>query len=215
MMTTDTVPKTASASVGEATIVGVAKGVGMIEPDMATLLTYVVTDAAVAVDDLRRHLRPGGGVDLQLPEHRHRHVDERHRPGAGERAGRPGRPRRARGRAPRRRASTWCSRSPVTAKGRRSCSRSPSTAAPTPSRPSGWPSSIVNSPLVKTAVHGCDPNWGRVAMAIGKAWEYPDIDPERTTIRFGAVEVFPRPLDDADLAGARSRDGAPTTSRST
>ena len=35
---------------------------------------------------------------------------------------------------------------------------------------------IVNSPLVKTAVHGADPNWGRVAMAIGKCSDDPDID---------------------------------------
>ena len=35
---------------------------------------------------------------------------------------------------------------------------------------------IVNSPLVKTAVHGADPNWGRVAMAIGKCEDDTDID---------------------------------------
>jgi len=46
-MTTDTVPKLASVRVGDATLLGVAKGSGMIEPDMATLLGYVVTDAAV------------------------------------------------------------------------------------------------------------------------------------------------------------------------
>ena len=38
---------------------------------------------------------------------------------------------------------------------------------------------IVNSPLVKTAVHGADPNWGRVAMAIGKCQDDTDIDQER------------------------------------
>lgn len=50
---------------------------------------------------------------------------------------------------------------------------------------------ILNSPLVKTAVHGADPNWGRVAMAIGKCSEDTDIDPERVTIRFGGIEVYP------------------------
>ena len=44
---------------------------------------------------------------------------------------------------------------------------------------------IVNSPLVKTAVHGADPNWGRVAMAIGKCSDDTDIDQERVVIRFG------------------------------
>ncbi|HMC40491.1 MAG TPA: bifunctional ornithine acetyltransferase/N-acetylglutamate synthase, partial [Acidimicrobiales bacterium] len=50
---------------------------------------------------------------------------------------------------------------------------------------------IVNSPLVKTAVHGADPNWGRVAMAIGKCHEETDIDPEQVVIRFGEVQAYP------------------------
>ncbi len=58
---------------------------------------------------------------------------------------------------------------------------------------------IVNSPLVKTAVHGADPNWGRVAMAIGKCSEDDDIDQERVVIRFGSQELYPRPVDDDDL----------------
>ena len=51
-MTTDTVPKIAEASVGAARIVGVAKGVGMIEPNMATMITMLFTDADVGADDL-------------------------------------------------------------------------------------------------------------------------------------------------------------------
>src|SRR5262249_20770878 len=52
MMTTDTRPKVAEATVGPARIVGVAKGVGMIEPDMATLIALFFTDAAIDADDL-------------------------------------------------------------------------------------------------------------------------------------------------------------------
>ena len=48
---------------------------------------------------------------------------------------------------------------------------------------------IVNSPLVKTAVHGADPNWGRVAMAVGKCSQYTDIDQDKVIIRFGDQEV--------------------------
>ena len=58
----------------------------------------------------------------------------------------------------------------------------------------------MNSPLVKTAVHGADPNWGRVAMAIGKCSDDTDIDQDRVVIRFGAVEVYPHVLDDEALA---------------
>ncbi len=59
---------------------------------------------------------------------------------------------------------------------------------------------IVNSPLVKTAVHGADPNWGRVAMAIGKCSDDTDIVEDRVVIRFGAQEVFPGRVDADGLA---------------
>ena len=60
---------------------------------------------------------------------------------------------------------------------------------------------IVNSPLVKTAVHGADPNWGRVAMAVGKCSQYSDIQQQNVVIRFGTQEVYPTRVDDAGLAG--------------
>src|SRR2546421_6117237 len=50
--------------------------------------------------------------------------------------------------------------------------------------------SIVNSPLVKTAIFGADPNWGRVAMAIGKCSEQVDIVPEKVSIAFGDLLVY-------------------------
>ncbi|MFM7044647.1 MAG: bifunctional ornithine acetyltransferase/N-acetylglutamate synthase, partial [Ilumatobacteraceae bacterium] len=59
---------------------------------------------------------------------------------------------------------------------------------------------IVNSPLVKTAVHGADPNWGRVAMAVGKSTTADEVDQAAVVIRFGSLEVYPTPLDDAGLA---------------
>jgi glutamate N-acetyltransferase/amino-acid N-acetyltransferase len=58
---------------------------------------------------------------------------------------------------------------------------------------------IVNSPLVKTAVHGADPNWGRVAMAIGKCSDETDIDQDRVAIRFGDTEVYPNQVDAVGL----------------
>ena len=91
MMTTDTVPKTAVQRAGPARVVGMAKGVGMIEPDMATMLAFVLTDAAVDAADLAPSC--GGGPcrrHVQLPEHRHRHLHLRHRRGAGQRGGRAG-----------------------------------------------------------------------------------------------------------------------------
>ena len=57
IMTTDTHPKALSASVGDATITWVAKGSGMIEPNMATMLSYIFTDAAFDAPTLDRLLR--------------------------------------------------------------------------------------------------------------------------------------------------------------
>jgi glutamate N-acetyltransferase/amino-acid N-acetyltransferase len=59
---------------------------------------------------------------------------------------------------------------------------------------------IVNSPLVKTAVHGADPHWGRVAMAVGKCSDDTDIVQEQVVIRFGDTEVYPNSLDVAGLS---------------
>jgi glutamate N-acetyltransferase/amino-acid N-acetyltransferase len=47
--------------------------------------------------------------------------------------------------------------------------------------------SIANSPLVKTAIAGSDPNWGRVVMAVGKAGEAADRD--RLSIWYGDIQV--------------------------
>jgi hypothetical protein len=120
IMTTDTHPKALSASVGDATITWVAKGSGMIEPNMATMLSYIFTDAAFDAATLDRLLRDGGRDLVQHAErgHRHEHVghlrDPRQRARRrGERGGLPRdahrrlrahdrdpRPRWRRGRAP-------------------------------------------------------------------------------------------------------------------
>ena len=50
--------------------------------------------------------------------------------------------------------------------------------------------SIANSPLVKTAVAGSDPNWGRIVMAVGKAGEKADRD--RLTIAIGGIPIAER-----------------------
>lgn len=60
---------------------------------------------------------------------------------------------------------------------------------------------IVNSPLVKTAIFGADPNWGRVTMAIGKCDEQQDIMPEKVSIAFGNILVYDgRSLGEDNLA---------------
>ncbi|MGE7998449.1 bifunctional ornithine acetyltransferase/N-acetylglutamate synthase [Lysinibacillus sp. NPDC093190] len=60
--------------------------------------------------------------------------------------------------------------------------------------------SIVNSPLVKTAIFGRDPNWGRIAMAIGKCEDELDLNPENISIYFGETLIYKgKPIDSDNL----------------
>ena len=197
-MTTDTVPKTASAAVGEATIVGVAKGVGMIEPDMATLLTYFVTDAAVRPDDLRAVF---GRVVASTFNCLSIDTDTSTSDSALLLANGLAGPVDVGDFETALHAVALDLVKQIARDGEGATKLIEVTVdhAADAVQAKRVAKLVVNSPLVKTAVHGSDPNWGRVAMAIGKAWEYPDIDPDRTSIRFGAVEVYPRTLDDGDL----------------
>lgn len=199
IMTTDTVHKIAEATIvgSTARVVGVAKGVGMIEPNMATLITMMFTDAkiepkkldtifrrvmdrtfnCVSVDtdtstsDTAIILASGaaGGVDETAFESALRDVAL----SLTKQVARDGEG-----------AETLIE---VTVDNARDAEQAKRVAK-----------SIVNSPLVKTAVHGADPNWGRVAMAVGKCNDT-DIDPERVVIRFGEQEVYPRQVDAAGL----------------
>ena len=66
---------------------------------------------------------------------------------------------------------------------------------------------IANSPLVKTAVHGADPNWGRIVAAAGRSGVTFDID--RATVHVGGILLFENglPHDDAAPAGGRAPEG--------
>src|SRR5262249_36556073 len=66
IMTTDTYAKALSVSVGDATITWVAKGSGMIEPNMATMLAYIFTDAAIESHDLDTLLREAVHVSFNM-----------------------------------------------------------------------------------------------------------------------------------------------------
>ena len=96
-MTTDTYPKVAGATAMlggvEVTINGMAKGAGMIAPDMATLLSYVFTDAPDRGPCPAGDAHQGGGRQLQRNHRRQRHVDLRHSDAVCDRRRRP--PRRA------------------------------------------------------------------------------------------------------------------------
>ncbi len=201
MMTTDTVAKVADAVVdgSEARVVGVAKGVGMIEPDMATLITLFCTDAAVAPAELdavfRRVMdRTFNAVSIDTDTS----TSDTAVILAGGAAGPVamdafevalGQVALSLTRQVARDGEGATTLIEVRVEGARDDAQAKRVGK-----------AVVNSPLVKTAVHGADPNWGRVAMAIGKCSDDTDIDPERVTIGFGDVDVYPHLLDDAALA---------------
>jgi glutamate N-acetyltransferase/amino-acid N-acetyltransferase len=205
MMTTDTVPKLAEAAVAGSTarIVGMAKGVGMIEPDMATHISLLFTDAELSSTDLDAVFRRvvdrtfncvsvdtdtstsdssvimasgvAGPVDLDAFEAALYDV-----------------------------ALDLTKQIARDGEGAHSLIEVHVDAARDRDQAKRVAKAIVNSPLVKTAVHGGDPNWGRVAMAIGKCSDDTDIEQDAVVIRFGDSEVYPRLLDDEALAGLSS-----------
>ena len=198
MMTTDTHRKVAVRQVGAARVVGVAKGVGMIEPNMATMLAFVLTDAAVDAPTLSRLWRRAVdetfnclSVDTDTSTSDTAVVLASGVAGSVTDT--------ALGIALRevcldltlqlaRDGEGATKLITVTVRGGRDRDQARRVAK-----------AIVNSPLVKTAVHGADPNWGRVAMAIGKCSDDTDIYPDRVVIRFGDLEAYPALPDEAGL----------------
>jgi glutamate N-acetyltransferase/amino-acid N-acetyltransferase len=200
-MTTDTVPKVAQSPVvgSTARVVGVAKGVGMIEPNMATLITLIFTDAEVAPADLDRIFRrviehtfncvsvdtdtSTSDTALIFASGVSGVVD----PDAFEQALYDV-------------ALSLTKQVARDGEGAEKLIEVHVDSARDDEQAKTVAKSIVNSPLVKTAVHGADPNWGRVAMAIGKCSQYLDINQNTVVIRFGTQEVFPTRVGDAGLA---------------
>jgi glutamate N-acetyltransferase/amino-acid N-acetyltransferase len=212
IMTTDTYPKVAtrSAEIGGVTVTinGIAKGAGMIAPDMATMLSFVVTDADIPAPILQELLSAGVGNTFNAVT-----VDSDtstsdtlmlFATGAA----------RDRGQTP------VASRADATAfgaaladllkdlalqvvrdgEGARKMIEVTVTGAESDASAKRIALSIANSPLVKTAVAGEDANWGRVVMAVGKAGEPADRD--RLSIWFGDVRVAVEGARDASYSEA-------------
>ncbi|MDQ3177973.1 MAG: bifunctional glutamate N-acetyltransferase/amino-acid acetyltransferase ArgJ [Actinomycetota bacterium] len=205
MMTTDTVAKVAESAVESSTarVVGIAKGVGMIEPDMATMIAVILTDAEVPAYELdatfRRVVeRTFNCVSIDTDTSTSDTAIVMASGAAG-----PVRPD-ALERALESVATALARKIAADGEGATTLIEVVVDAARDWAQAKRVAKSIVNSPLVKTAVHGADPNWGRVAMAVGKCSDDTDIDPDRVVIRFGTDEVYPRlPGDDQLTALSR------------
>lgn len=203
IMTTDTVPKLAQCAVASsrATVVGMAKGVGMIEPNMATLIAVLLTDADVDGEQLRRTFgdvveRTFNCVSVDTDTS----TSDTAVVLASGAAGSVG--EHAFAAALLDVATSLARQVAADGEGAETLIEVTVDGARDRQQAKRVAKSIVNSPLVKTAVHGADPNWGRVAMAIGKCDgpEDHDIDPRAVVIRFGDQEVYPLAVDGVALA---------------
>ena len=216
IMTTDTIPKgfTKVIKFGpneRVTITGIAKGSGMIRPDMATMLSFIATDARMEPDSLRRALNQAvdrsfnrisvdgdtstndsciliatgmAGIDTDANEQRRQAFDAgledvlRFLAQAIVRDGEG--------------ATKFVTIRVTGGKQDSDCKKVAAT--------------IANSPLVKTALHASDPNWGRIYAAIGRSGAE-DLDMSRVGFRIGDVEV----MNDGALSARYSETSAAAT----
>lgn len=208
IMTTDTHPKALSARVGDATITWVAKGSGMIEPNMATMLSYIFTDAAfdaATLDGLLREAVSSSfnrlSVDTDTSTSDTCVLMANGMAGAVDRAAflsvlRDGCLRMTETLARDGEGATRLIR--VEVRGALSDGEAHTVAK-----------SVVNSPLVKTMVHGADPNVGRLLMAVGKCFDC-TIRPASTHAWINGFQVVQHgerlEFDDAVVRETLSRD---------
>jgi glutamate N-acetyltransferase/amino-acid N-acetyltransferase len=209
IMTTDTVPKLASARAGRATVTGIAKGSGMIEPHMATLLGYVLTDAAAPSGGVAAMFRRVVGATFNaLSIDTDTSTSDSVVLLANGAAGPV--PAEEVERALYAVCRSLTVQLAADGEGATKVLQVNVAAARDAAQARRVAKAIVNSPLVKCAVHGADPNWGRVVMAIGKCSEDTDIVPEAVRVDFAGMEVYPRLLDDQGLAELSRLMGAGT-----
>ena len=170
MMTTDTYAKALSVSVGAATITWVAKGSGMIEPNMATMLAYIFTDAAFDAPTIDRLLRAAVDESFNmLSVDTDTSTSDTCAMLANGLAGSVDESAFAAA------LTAGCIRMTEMlardGEGAEHLIRATVRGAKSMVEARVIAKSIVNSPLIKTMVHGADPNVGRILMAVGKCTE--------------------------------------------
>jgi glutamate N-acetyltransferase / amino-acid N-acetyltransferase len=195
MMTTDTFPKGAAATVqgegGAIHIAGIAKGSGMIAPDMATMLVYIFTDARIAPATLQKLL--ARTVDATFNSIT---VDSDTSTSDTLLLAATGQSPAAEVKGPVLKAFEAALRAVMhdlalqvvrDGEGATKLVEVRVTGAATDTDAAKAAFAIANSPLVKTAIAGQDPNWGRIVAAIGKSGAAAERD--LLSIRFGDILV--------------------------
>ena len=198
IMTTDTFPKGAmrTARIGDTqvTIAGFAKGSGMIAPDMATMLSFIFTDAAVPSDVLQAILKRGADRSFNaITVDSDTSTSDTLMLFATAQAGNPKVAAandvilRDFRRAVEEVLADLATQVVKDGEGASKFITIDVTGAASARAARRIGLSIANSPLVKTAIAGEDANWGRVVMAVGKAGEKADRD--RLSISMGGVQI--------------------------
>jgi glutamate N-acetyltransferase/amino-acid N-acetyltransferase len=191
IVTTDLFPKIRSVTLQGGRVVGIAKGAGMIEPNLATMLVYILTDLTVPRDTLRAMLTRAADVSFNCIS-----VDSdtstsdtvvavsSDRVACTDLAGFEA-------------ALTTVCRDLAedvvrNGEGVHHVIRVRVAGASTPALARALGKAIVNAPLFKCAVAGNDPNVGRLIQAIGRyvGASEPGLDLTRLTARIGGIEIF-------------------------
>lgn len=196
IMTTDTQPKVSSAR-GQANVAGFAKGSGMIHPDMATMLGFLLTDGHAPTETLDAALRAAADESFHRVT-----VDGDTSPNdslflmarGGDAPLAPGSLRDV--------AVDLAQQIASDGEGASRLVTVQVRGAPDAAAAARVGRTIATSPLVKTAVAGRDPNWGRVVAAAGRAGV--TFSPAGARVWVGAVDVFaggvPLPACEADAS---------------
>ena len=181
IMTTDTRPKWVSATVGKSKILGIAKGAGMIEPHMATMLCYFVSDADISANRLQLML--GRAVNQSFNR-----ISVDTDTSTSDTAvllcnGLAGSVNADEFEEALSEMTIYLAKEIARdGEGATKLIELVVTGAQTPAQAILTARSVINSPLVKTAIYGADPNWGRFVMAIGKVFEY--------TVNLSDLKIF-------------------------
>ena len=189
--TTDLYPKIRRVDLAGGSIVGIAKGAGMIEPNLATMLVYILTDLDVSREDLRTALKDAVDASFNAMS-----IDSDTSTSdtivALSSAAVPC-PDLAAFRAGLAQVCRDLTEDVVrNGEGVHHVLRVRVTGAPTAGNARSIGKSIVNSPLFQCAIAGNDPNVGRLIAAIGKhaGAEGIALDPARTRLTMGGIEIF-------------------------
>lgn len=198
IMTTDTVAKQASAAVkiggAVVTVAGTIKGAGMIGPNMATTLCFLTTDAAITKPLLQKALRAAIGNSVnKLTVDGHQSTNDTALLLASGLAGNPpitksGKDYDAFASAVMKVCASLAKQMALDAEGATRMFTVVITGAASKVEAAKAARAVADYPLFKCAVHGGDPNWGRIICAVGSCGVR--LNPEKLSCKLGNITVF-------------------------